>query len=96
VRSSAVEILLLTQDECALCEQARAVLSRLGRDYRLVVTSQSLDSPMARDLAESAGMLFAPGVFVDGEPFSYGRLSERKLRRELDRRLATSGGAVNL
>ncbi len=26
-------------------------------------------------------------MLIDGEPFSYGRLSERKLRRELDRRL---------
>ena len=34
---------------------------------------------------------FPPGIFVDGEPFSYGRLSEKKLRRELDRRRA--GGA---
>ena len=33
------------------------------------------------------GLLFPPGVLIDGEPFSYGRLSERKLRRELDRRL---------
>ena len=32
-------------------------------------------------------MLFAPGVLVDGRPFSYGRLSERKLRRTLDKRL---------
>jgi hypothetical protein len=31
--------------------------------------------------------MFAPGVLVDGEPFSYGRLSERKLRRELRRRV---------
>jgi hypothetical protein len=30
--------------------------------------------------------VFPPGVFLNGEPFSYGRLSERKLRRELDRR----------
>jgi hypothetical protein len=32
-------------------------------------------------------VLFAPGVLVDGAPFSYGRLSERKLRRTLDKHL---------
>lgn len=31
--------------------------------------------------------MFPPGIFLDGEPFSYGRPSERKLRRELERRL---------
>jgi hypothetical protein len=30
--------------------------------------------------------VFPPAVFLGGEPFSYGRVSERKLRRELDRR----------
>ncbi len=40
-------------------------------------------------------MLFPPGIFLDGEPFSYGRPSERKLRRELERRLKPieEGGA---
>jgi len=33
------------------------------------------------------GLLFPPGILIDGEPFSYGRPSERKLRHELDRRL---------
>jgi hypothetical protein len=31
-------------------------------------------------------VLFAPGVLVDGEFFSFGRISERKLRRTLDQR----------
>ena len=83
--SSAVEILLLTQEDCAYCGQAQEVLARLAGEYPLAVTAQDLASPIARDLAEGAGMLFAPGLFIDGRPFSYGRLSERKLRRELDR-----------
>ncbi len=29
--------------------------------------------------------MFAPGLLVDCEPFSFGRLSERKLRRTLDK-----------
>ena len=32
--------------------------------------------------------VFPPAIFVDDEPFSYGRLSERKLRRALDRKVA--------
>jgi len=36
-------------------------------------------------LGAAAGVLFAPGVLLDGKPFSHGRLSERKLRRALTR-----------
>lgn len=42
-------------------------------------------SVLAAVLAGSVS-LFAPCIFVEGAPFSYGRLSERKLRRELERR----------
>lgn len=42
-----------------------------------------------RAMAAAAGMAFPPGVLLDGEPFSYGRLSERKLRRELARHAAS-------
>jgi len=33
-------------------------------------------------MARAAGIMFPPGILIDGEPFSYGR-SERKLRRAL-------------
>jgi hypothetical protein len=32
--------------------------------------------------------MFTPGVLIEGEPFSYGRLSERKLRRSVSTRAA--------
>lgn len=37
-------------------------------------------------LAARHGVLFAPGILLDGRTFSFGRLSERRLRRELSRR----------
>jgi glutaredoxin len=80
-----VEITLLTQDDCGFCDQAKNVLDRMSADYPLQVTEVSLASEEGQTLARIAGMLFAPGVLVDGEPFSYGRLSERKLRRTLAR-----------
>ncbi len=85
-----IEVLLLTQEHCSLCEHARRVLGRLGADYRLAVATLDLASPQGRELATRGQILFPPGVFLDGEPFSYGRLSERKLRRELDRRRQSS------
>lgn len=85
-----VEVVLLTQDDCSLCDQAKGSLERLSIDFPLSVSMRDLGSAQGQALAERAGILFAPGVLVDDEPFSYGRLSERKLRRELRRRLGVS------
>ncbi|HEX9353443.1 MAG TPA: thioredoxin family protein [Streptosporangiaceae bacterium] len=78
-------ITLLTQDDCALCEHAKGVLARVGADHLLEVTEIGLESEQGRALAVQAGVLFAPGVLVEGRPFGYGRLSERRLRRTLGR-----------
>ncbi|MFI5615460.1 glutaredoxin family protein [Amycolatopsis sp. NPDC051903] len=78
-----VEITLLTQDDCGFCDHAKQVLERLAQDFPLQVTEIYLSTEDGQRLAARAGVLFAPGVLVDGEPFSFGRLSERKLRRTL-------------
>jgi len=87
-----VRITLLTQDDCGFCDHAKQVLDRIGTRYPLRVKEIELSSEEGQALARKAGVLFAPGVLVDGEPFSFGRLSERKLRRALDKR-AQSGRA---
>jgi Glutaredoxin-like domain (DUF836) len=84
-------ITLLTQADCALCEHAKGVLARVGKDHPLDVTEIGLNSEQGRALAARAGVLFAPGVLVDGHPFGYGRLSERRLRRVLGRMPAQTG-----
>jgi len=83
-----VQITLLTQPSCGMCELAKGILARLADEYPLSVTEVDLRTDEGKRLAAEAGVLFAPGVLVDGQPFSYGRLSERKLRRLLDRRAA--------
>lgn len=81
-----VEVTLLTQENCAFCEQAKEMLDRLSDEYPISVSTLDLGSPEGQALAERGGVMFPPGIFVGGEPFSYGRPSEKKLRRELDRR----------
>jgi thiol-disulfide isomerase/thioredoxin len=81
-----MRVLLLTQDHCGFCDQAHEVLDRLAAEYGFEVSTIDIDSSEGLQLAERGGVLFPPGIFLDGEPFSYGRLSERKLRRELKRR----------
>ena len=83
-----MQITLLTQASCGMCELAKGILAGLAEEYPLSVIEIDLDGDEGRRLAGDAGMLFAPGVLVDGQPFSYGRLSERKLRRLLDRNAA--------
>ena len=87
-----VQITLLSKDDCGFCDHAKQVLRRLGDTYPLRVTEIDLATHEGRQLAATAGVLFAPGVLVDGAPFSYGRLSERKLRRTLDKHLAQHSG----
>ena len=79
-------ITLLVQDNCALCDHAKDVLARVGRDVPLVIDEVDLGSDAGRQLGQRGGVMFAPGVFVDGEMFGFGRLSEKKLRRALERR----------
>ena len=61
------------------------MLAQVATDYPLEVTEIDLASPQGQSLAAEAGVRFAPGVLVDGRPFSHGRLSERRLRRALQR-----------
>ena len=85
------EVTLLTKNACTYCDHAKQVLARVGCDYPLRITEIALDTDMGQVLARRAGVMFAPGVLIDGQAFSYGRLSERKLRRTLRTRVASSG-----
>ena len=77
------EVVLLTKEDCHFCEQAKEVLRRLAGESELSVSEVPLDSEQGRALALRSGALFPPVVFLNGETFSYGRLSERKLRKAL-------------
>ena len=83
------DITLLTNEDCRLCDHAKNVLERVRADYRLTITQLDLTSEQGEALAVEATVMFAPGVLFDGKPFSYGRLSERKLRKALDRKSQT-------
>lgn len=76
-------VTLLTQDACSLCDHAKAVVRRVQQDTHVALEEVGLDSERGRELATRAGVLFAPGILLDGQPFGHGRLSERKLRKAL-------------
>lgn len=82
-----MELLLLTREDCAFCHDAEEILLRLSTEHRISVMKVDLDTLEGQELAARGGVLFPPGIFIDDQPFSYGRPSERKLRRELEKRL---------
>ncbi|MQA03876.1 MAG: thioredoxin family protein [Streptosporangiales bacterium] len=88
-------VTLLTQADCALCDHAKTVLARLGRDFTLKVTEIDMATNPGRRIALAAGVLFPPGLLLDGEPFGYGRLSERALRKALRHRTDTGDTIIN-
>lgn len=77
------DVVLVTKDDCHFCDAAKDVLARLRDEYDLRIREVSLESDEGQALAFASQALFPPVVLVDGEPFSYGRLSERKLRKAL-------------
>lgn len=81
-----MQVTLLTQTDCEFCNRAKRILKRLEGEYALSVVEVDVASPAGQRLAEQGGVLFAPGIFLDGELCSYGRPSERRLRRELQQR----------
>ncbi len=59
------------------------MLDKVGADYPLEVQEIPLDSQEGHSLALRNGVLFPPGVLLEDEKFSHGRLSERRLRKQL-------------
>ena len=77
------EVILLTSDDCGFCSDADEILRRLQSEYDFRLTRIDMGSPRGIELARGGRLLFPPGIVIEGEPFSYGRPSERKLRRRL-------------
>ncbi len=74
------QLLLVTGEDCHLCEHARDVLVRLGVAAREIDVEGEEASALAR---RGIPLAFLP-VLTDCERVvAYGRLSERRLRRDL-------------
>ncbi|MEX0991332.1 MAG: thioredoxin family protein [Actinomycetota bacterium] len=80
-----MEVILLTQDACLFCDQAKVLLGELASEYPISVREIELASEEGQLLAEEGSVLFPPGIFFEGKAICYGRPSVRRLRRELDK-----------
>ena len=84
-------VTLLTKPACASCAQAKTALARLAREYPMDIREIGLETEEGHALAARHGVVFAPGVLIDDELFSYGRLPEKKLRRRLSQPAPAAG-----
>lgn len=76
--------ILLTSSECHQCARARQVLNALSRDLGLVWREVAADSDEGERLAPVAPPL-RPVLFDQAaHVLAAGRLSERRLRRDLE------------
>lgn len=89
-------ILLVSTDDCHFCARAKVILDQLGQEYRLEVKEVSLTSPDGQDLAARHGILFPPGLLLNGAFVGFGRVSDRKLRRLLEQRGQTASAATSV
>lgn len=72
-------LIFVTGEECHLCEHGRDVLAALG----IAVREIAVDSDEAAVLAASGIPLAFLPVLTDGERvIAYGRLSEKRLRKD--------------
>jgi glutaredoxin len=75
---------LVTASDCHLCEHARHVLDRIGHDVPFSLRTVDVESAEAQALAEQGIPLsFLPALVEGGRLLAYGRLSEKRLRKEL-------------
>ena len=83
-----LDVLLLTREGCHFCRDAEALLGRLGADYPLRVRIMDMASAEGERIALDAGLIFPPGIVLEGRPLGYGRPSEGKFRRAVEQLLA--------
>lgn len=80
VRATTATLILVTGEDCHLCEHGRRVLAALALDAREVAVDGDEAAALA---AHGIPLAFLP-VLTDGvRLIAYGRFSERRLRRVL-------------
>lgn len=78
-------VVLVTSPGCHYCGHAREVLERVADDVDLDVVEVDLASTEGAAAQKRFRPPYPPLVLIDGEFFGYGRISERKLRKTLER-----------
>jgi glutaredoxin len=79
-------VVLVTAPDCHFCAEAKATLGRLSHEFPIEVHEVAFTSPRGQALVAEHGIMFPPGLLLDESFVGFGRVSERKLWRLLERR----------
>lgn len=80
---SVARVLILDAPGCRYCGDAKVLLASLADEFAFEIETASAHEEPGRSLALEHGVLFPPGIFVDGELVQYGRPSEGRIRAHL-------------
>lgn len=86
-----LELTYLTAPNCRLCVHGRAVLDDLAIRLPISIREVDLLSEEGRQLVAVGRVPFPPALFLDGRAIAHGRLSARRLERQLQRHLIQTG-----
>ena len=79
------QLVYVTSPDCTFCTEGRALVWKLAHEIGLELVELPWDSPQGKALVERGGAFFPPALYRDDRLLGYGRLSERKLRKQLAR-----------
>ncbi len=82
-----IHVTFVTSEGCRFCSQAAALLEELERRYPLEIEEIALHTARGADIVRQWRVPFPPVVLIDDEYHGHGRISARKLTRDLERRL---------
>jgi hypothetical protein len=84
-----MRVTLVSAPDCHLCTHGRAIVERIAQDgVPLEVQELDWTDSAGTALVMRDGVPFPPALYVDGELWGYGRLSERALRKKFEARSA--------
>jgi hypothetical protein len=83
-RNASIDVVLITSEACHLCEMAKESLTELSVEYPMQIRTVDILDPEGLRLIRDSRAPFPPVLFVNGALHGYGRVSSRRLRRQLD------------
>ena len=85
VDMSVPRVTVVSAPACHFCDAAEQTLAEVALEFAIEVVPVAFDSPEGRRLVAEHRPALSPLVLLDGAYFGSGRLSRRKLVRELAR-----------
>lgn len=81
--ANARTLLYITSEGCEHCEETRALLHKIQKEYDLAIKEIDMASPQGMELVMQYRIMLAPAIIIDKNLISMGKVSEKSLREKL-------------